>query len=284
MSKNALLVVEGGLGKQIMSMSLLKGLANKYTNVFTVSPYPDIFKASPYVTESFQHGVHDITNIVYDKGTTIFGYNPYQDSRFIKKEAHLMEVWNELVGLEYDENLLPEINLDLLDPIILKETEKIKKDLNKFIIVQFSGGQAAMTNGQGQYIEILKRNYKQGQELVDLLIKKYPDHKILNYSLPNEPYLMNTVRLEAPYIFYFDLVKSATQVICIDSSLQHIAAAVNKPATVIWGETRPEHFGWKIHNNIVKDKQKGAPYFNALGPSLNNLDFPTPEEIIGISE
>jgi len=37
----------------------------------------------------------------------------------------------------------------------------------------------------------------------------------------------------------------------IDSSLQHVAAALNLPSTVLWIGTSPNVFGYDIHTNIV---------------------------------
>ena len=42
----------------------------------------------------------------------------------------------------------------------------------------------------------------------------------------------------------------------IDSSLQHAAAALRLPSTVLWLGTSPKLFGYDIHDNIVADIPK----------------------------
>ena len=37
----------------------------------------------------------------------------------------------------------------------------------------------------------------------------------------------------------------------IDSSLQHAAAALNKPSTVVWVGTSPKIFGYDMHKNVL---------------------------------
>ena len=46
----------------------------------------------------------------------------------------------------------------------------------------------------------------------------------------------------------------------IDSSLQHAAAALGLPSTVVWVATQPKIFGYDIHNNInpVTEFPKGT--------------------------
>lgn len=278
--KKVLISVEGGLGKHIMFTALTKGLKDKYDEVNVVSPYPDIMAACKYIDKSFQSGMADLTELVYSDDCDIFSSNPYNHQDFIKKKLHILEAWAEQLNILTIKDR-PVINTDLIDKNIKIETDKIISDLgDKYIVVQFCGGQSPIGNGVGEYKEVLKRNYYDAQELVNLIKEKYPEHKILNYSLPNEYGLNHSVKLQAPYIFYFNILKSADKIVCIDSSLQHMAAAVNKEAIVLWGETRPEHFGWKIHKNIVKDKQKGSPYFVALGPSIMNIEFENPKKII----
>lgn len=277
--KKALVVVEGGLGKHIIFTALARQLKEKYGEVNVVSPYPDVMKACESIDKSFQFGTTDLSKLVYEKDCDIFNGNPYTNQAFIKKKIHLLDAWSQQLGLKYSKSI-PEIDTSLIDDKIQVETDKVIKDLgNKYIVVQLTGGQSPITEGQGQYVEVLKRNYPYAQKLVNLIHKKYPKYKIVNFALPNEPDWKNTVKLQIPYIFYFNILKKARRVVCIDSALQHMAAAVGQKATVIWGETKPNHFGWDLHDNLLSDEQIGSPYFVALGPSPANIEFPSSKEI-----
>ena len=48
----------------------------------------------------------------------------------------------------------------------------------------------------------------------------------------------------------FSLVQASEKRVLIDSSLQHAAAAMNKPSAVLWIGTSPENFGYKMHQNV----------------------------------
>ena len=283
--KKVLVVVSGGLGKHVMFTALAADLKKKYDKVIVTSAYFDIMKACPNIDEAFPFGQQDLSKTVYEKDCEIISANPYENQLFIKKEIHLLEAWSEVLGIPYDKNkeYKPDIDPTRLSKKIIADSEKIIKDIgSKFIVVQFYGGQSPLVNTEGEYQEVLKRNYHKGSVLVESLKKKYPKYKIINFSLPNEPEIEGTEKLKIPYMLYFEVIKKAEQVICIDSSLQHIAAAAGKKAIVIWGETRPEHFGWKLHYDFVVDDQKGSPYFVALGPSPIAIDFPRPKEIMAI--
>ena len=281
--KKILITVEGGLGKHIIFTALTKKLKEKYDEVNVTSPYPDIMEACPFIDNSFQFGQADLSQLVYDDNCDISNSNPYTHPEFIKKKIHILQAWSEQLGIEYEglKNYKPLIDIDRISPQIKLDTDNIIKQINgKYVLIQLTGGQSPITNGQGNYVEILKRNYPYADELITKLRKKHPKHKILNFSLPNEKSYIDTIRLQAPYVFYFNLMKNADKVFCIDSALQHIAAAIEKKSIVIWGETKPEHFGWDIHKNIVKDKQKGSPYFVAMGPSPLQIEFNTPNEVL----
>ena len=49
----------------------------------------------------------------------------------------------------------------------------------------------------------------------------------------------------------FTLLAVSDKRFLIDSSLQHAAAALNKPSTVFWIGTSPENFGYSMHDNII---------------------------------
>jgi hypothetical protein len=46
------------------------------------------------------------------------------------------------------------------------------------------------------------------------------------------------------------LLQLADKRLLIDSFSQHLAAAFNLPSTVCWVTTKPEVFGYDLHNNI----------------------------------
>ncbi|MHA1304776.1 MAG: glycosyltransferase family 9 protein [Candidatus Heimdallarchaeaceae archaeon] len=279
MYNSCLFVVEGGLGKSIIALSLLKPLKKKYQKVYVLVAYPDIFQYAGLVDGVFLFGSHIYNELILQDDVEVLWREPYNNNDFIKKRAHILEAWTNELDLKKEE-IDYDFTFDNLPNDLLKETEKIKNDINgDYLIIQFTGGQSPI-NPQDKYIEVLKRNYPYPQELIDKLSEIYSSTTILNFSLPNENNYQKTIRLEAPYLYYVDLLKEAKAVICIDSSLQHISKVANKQAIVLWGETRPKHFGWKKHINLAKPVFNSAPYFKPLGQSPAIVEFAKPDEVI----
>ena len=299
MAKKCVVTVEGGLGKNVMFTAMLKELAKKYEKIYVLSPYFDVFKACPYVTDAFPMGQVSTLyqQLCLSDDCDVLWKEPYTNQKFIKKQVHLFDAWAEELGITLSQkamDMVPQISRYTELPLVKTQTEELLKQLNgqKFILIQLCGGQSPLApqfDKDGKLIpyndhnECLKRNYYRGQELVDLLKKAYPEHRILHFALPNEPSYEGADKVQAPYLVFHELCKYADKVVCTDSSLQHLATGVCKDVTVIWGETRPEHFGYSCNKNIcAKNVMNSQPYFRPLGASPAFVDFPTPEEVLKV--
>ena len=299
MAKKCVVTVEGGLGKNVMFTAMLKELAKKYEKIYVLSPYFDVFKACPYVTDAFPMGQVSTLyqQLCLSDDCDVLWKEPYTNQKFIKKQVHLFDAWAEELGITLSQkamDMVPEISKYTELPLVKTQTEELLKQLNgqKFILIQLCGGQSPLApqlDKDGKLIpyndhnEGLKRNYYRGQELVDLLKKTYTEHRILHFALPNEPSYEGADKVQAPYLVFHELCKHADKVVCTDSSLQHLATGVCKDVTVIWGETRPEHFGYSCNKNIcAKNVMNSQPYFRPLGASPAFVDFPTPEEVLKV--
>ena len=299
MAKKCVVTVEGGLGKNVMFTAMLKELAKKYEKIYVLSPYFDVFKACPYVTDAFPMGQVSTLyqQLCLSDDCDVLWKEPYTNQKFIKKQIHLFDAWAEELGITLSQkamDMVPQISRYTELPLVKTQTEELLKQLNgqKFILIQLCGGQSPLApqlDKDGKLIpyndhnEGLKRNYYRGQELVDLLKKTYPEHRILHFALPNEPSYEGADKVQAPYLVFHELCKHADKGVCTDSSLQHLATGVCKDVTVIWGETRPEHFGYACNKNIcAKNVMNSQPYFRPLGASPAFVDFPTPEEVLKV--
>ena len=88
------------------------------------------------------------------------------------------------------------------------------------------------------------------KKAIDEIKKRDPELTILNYTLPNEPSYAGSVRINAPYAVWHEILKKSEGFIAIDSSLQHISASAEKSGVVIWGTTRWSQLGYAHNHNI----------------------------------
>lgn len=296
--KKCLINVEGGLGKNVMLTSILAEFkeAKGYDELYVISPYHDVFKACSVVTDAFPPMQGTLyQELVLDDDCDVYWKEPYSNQRFIKKQCHLFEAWAD----EFSFNLgkpgdeyVPQLDRIAEEYPLVKQAvdEQLSKLGDNFCIVQFNGGQsplAPMTTPDGKpmqyndHQEAIKRNYFKGAEIVKLLKEKYPGTTVVHFALPNEPTIEGTTKLQIPYLAYHLLAAKAKAIICTDSSLQHLSTGVNDNVTVIWGETRPEHFGYCCNNNVcAQHVLNSQPYFKPLGVSPSIVRMPEPEVVM----
>ena len=295
-----LINIEGGLGKNVMLTALMPIVAKKYEEIYIISPYVDSWKACSYVTEAFEPGPQCATlyqELVLADDCDVLWKEPYSNQRFIKKQIHMLQSWLDEAGIDeqYDPAMLPIIDkVDEVFPQLKKQVDAKLQEagINKFILVQFCGGQSPLGPQQDQNgnpipysdrQEAIKRNYHNGQQLIDKLKAEYDDVTIIHYALPNEPTYEGAVKLNIPYVAYRYLASKAFKVVCTDSSLQHLATGACDDITVIWGETRPEHFGWECNKNIcAKHVLNSQPYFKPMGISPSLVKMPSVDEVMSI--
>lgn len=300
MSK-CLVNVQGGTGKHIMATAIMKELKSKYDEVYVTSAYKDIMDACPYVDGSFMFGQSNLyQDIVLDDDCDVLWKDPYDNPKFIKKRCHLFDAWAEEFDISLSApamDLSPQLDI-MRVPQMSKAIEEADKWVNDkhgdFIIVQFTGGQSPFLFEQqmknkdkqdipqyNEYKEPLKRNFHDGQKLVDALREEYKGTAILHYGLKNEPDYKGSEKVILPYLTYRYLAPKAKAIVCIDSSLQHLCAGTGANVIVIWGETKPEHFGYSFFKNVcAKNVKNTQPYFKPLGASPAIVKMPSVDEIV----
>ena len=289
-NKRALITVEGGVGKNVMLTSILPDLAEYYEELYVVSPYVDVFKACSVVTEAFPMGQGSLyQELVLDDECDVLWKEPYSNQKFIKKQCHLFDAWAQEYGIELSKPAMDYVPiLDQIDkpiPNIDAIVADVKKQLGKFIIVQFCGGQSPVQPMQSynDTVEPIHRNFHKGQELINALKKAYPGRSVLHYALQNEPSYEGAIKMVMPYLVYHALAKYADKIVCTDSSLQHMTTGVGTDITVIWGETKPEHFGYNCNKNIcAKNVVNSQPYFKPLGVSPSIVRMPSVDDIMDV--
>jgi hypothetical protein len=298
MKKKIAINLSGGLGKHIMFTSILPEIKKKYSEgVYLNTPYVPVFENNKnvnYINKweeiSYKEAIENIKMIFSD---------PYVHEDFIYKRKHLLEIWAEMLEINYNSEIhFPEIFFNKQEEeewnFRLSEI-KYLVDESPFFLVQFSGGQSPISYDNGGYnqnfnfeYETTKRSYPYMEtvSLVKALREKYPEYKIIRFGLNNEilPFeIRNDVitSINMGYKFFSLLAKKANCVITIDSSLQHLAAASKASSIVIWGETSPKHFGYSLHTNIREEQDdKICSYWNTLGKINYNVVFPSFEKVL----
>ena len=263
-------VLDGGVGKHIMFTALIDKLYEKNKQKLVInSVYPEVFTYSPYVADSRTK----INEIIFDtyynyfrNYDKIFHYDPYK-SDFLKGQKHVLKKWAEMYEIEL-ENYRPNFAINTEREVeLLPHIQKI----NKFVLLQFTGGQGVMTNHYDK--NNFGRNYRYGQDLIYLLQEQYPTHIFIVFGHDNErsEYIGETKFNDqggSPLFKnredFMILSKYCDFFISIDSALHHMCAnrTFNKKGLVLWGTTKPEIFGYPDLTNMISE----YPYCVEISP------------------
>ena len=242
-------IVEGGIGKCVAFSALLPELRKK-SEVQIYTPYIDCFANNPNVKMAYESTIplQDPRIMASDN---IYYCEPYK-SNFQFGKQHIIESYCEHHGVKYNSSMKPKLYTDQHKESVdkwLKDNE-----IEKYILVQFSGGQAKWNYGDNvQYQNINpNRNYQPflAQQVINMLLEEYKDTTIINCVLPNEPHYQGTIRCDLHFAQIHEMLKGAEGFVSIDSCLQHFSASAEKHGVVIWGSTRWTQFGYSHNKNL----------------------------------
>lgn len=242
-------IVEGGIGKCTSFTALIPKLAEK-SPVQIYTPYIDCFANNPNVKLVLEESLplNDERIMASDN---IYFSEPYK-SNFQFGKQHLIESYCELHNVEFDKSMTPKLYTS-------HHAENVKKwkdqnNIDKYILIQLSGGQSPIMFNQGQGYNNVNpnRNYPPylAQQLINLLKEEYPNHTIIDCTLPNEPMYQNTIKSDLHWSENHELMKDADGFISIDSCLNHFSASTEKHGVVLWGSTRWIQFGYSHNVNL----------------------------------
>ena len=297
MKKDLVWIQQGGIGNIVMRTAILPELREKYNEIYVIDPYADIWEIND-VEGSYAQAPNSLYNqlIKGNEDVDVVAENPYNNSDFIKKTIHFNDAVRDLFGFERkgtEECMKDAISLPVAEkhPEVVEDVKNFlnQQTKHKYALIQNTGGQSPLDpNTQIQGIEPLVRNYKFMEALVARLQELYPDYTFIQYKLPSEKLIDGCVSIEKPYLWYRVLGEKLAEdkdnfAVVIDSSLQHILAGTGLNTTVLWGETRPEHFGHSCHHNVdfaKNDLTQEEPYFQLFQNRPAVVRFKKPEEII----
>lgn len=255
MGKTAVFHVEGGIGKHIAFTAVVECYKkhNPDTSIIVVCAWPEIMLKNPFIDRVYRIGntPHFYKDFIYKKDVHIFANEPYKTTTHITKQKHLIESWCELVGLTHT-NEVPRLFLNYREKEI--GCKLVENNTGKPILVfQPFGGPG---KGQQEHSFSWMRDIHPdiAQQLVNKLTEKY---LVVHVCYDNHPTLQNCLRIDQQMQkkVLFGFLENSQARLLIDSSLQHAAAALGLPSTVVWIATQPEIFGYSIHKNIKPKKE-----------------------------
>ena len=253
MSNISIFHIEGGVGKHVMFLSVVSEYRsqNPDKKIIVVCAWPEIFLNNPNIDRVYRIGntPHFYKDFIYEKDVEIFAQEPYKTTSHITKQKHLIESWCDLIGVEKQNYELSKLYINHRE---LEQASSIIKSFNfqKPILIFQPFGGPGKPNQQIPFSWTRDIHPDIAQILIHNLKETYD---ILHVCYDLHPHLENVVRFEQPIPkkVLFSLLAFSNKRLLVDSSLQHVAANMQLPSTVMWVATQPSTFGYSIHNNIL---------------------------------
>lgn len=248
MKQYSLFHIEGGLGKHIAATAVARAIKSNHPDreLIVVCAYPEIFLNLPFVNRVYRIGMtpYFYDDFINGKDTIIFKQEPYFTTDHIHKNLPLIETWCKVHGLKYSGEK-PELIFNIRQQQL--GFRKWKRD-RPVMVIQTNGG--PMKDQPFPYSWTRDMPWPIANQIVQAFASQYhiiqicrqPDQGISGAEVITE----NLSNMEL-----MSLLLQSQKRVLIDSCLQHAAAAVNLPSTVLWIGTSPKIFGYDMHTNIL---------------------------------
>jgi hypothetical protein len=267
---NIIFQIEGGLGKSIMATAMVKVIKKRYknANLIVVTAYPDVFLNNPDVSET--HNINQISGLyllyIKDQKCKVFASDPYKDTDFITEQPiNLLKTWCKVLGLNYN-NEQPQFYLTQPEKDYFKPFYTNDKPI---LTIHPHGG----PEGIG-YQYAWTRDIP--NPTVEEIIEHYKEsHLIIHIKRQDQTIYKDTLQALDGFRSIAILLQMSDKRLLIDSFAQHMAAALNLESTVCWISTKPETFGYKLHDNIKSEPFTKEPNLTAAvyNPFLLSQDI-----------
>ena len=260
--------IEGGIGKNILATAVIDSLkkTDPERKIILVSAWPQVWFNNPNIEQIFPMGqvANFYKNFIKDQDVKIFRVDPYHVEDYILNKKHLIEVWCDLVGANYNGEL-PKLYFSPLEleGIKSKMLQGVTKPI--FLLHTNGGGSGPKSRPYSWYRDIPVQN---AIEVVNYFKNDYHIYQ-LGYQGQSLLPGCNKLTLETREILAAPLFSKKR--LLIDSFSQHASVALDVKSVVCWVGNKPEILGYDSHINI---KPVAKPVFDTYHSSyLDDFDI-----------
>lgn len=250
--ENVIFRVFGGIGKNVMATAVCSAIKSHYpdSKLIVLASFPDVFLNHPSVDRVYQDGAtpYFFEDHVKDKEVKIFAIEPYSHEGHILEKEHLIESWCKVCGVPYNGEQ-PFIDISSREEEYFQNqfSNLLRADKPSILIQPFGGP----INQQFKYNWNRDIPFEQISKVVAILKERF---NVVQVAHDQQIAVPNTLSFKSNLRGLINFVNLVDSRLLIDSSCQHIAAALNKPSTVCWITNKPWVFGYPIHSNILANE------------------------------
>lgn len=237
--------IDGGIGKSVAATAVSKAIKAQYPNdeLLVITGYPEVFLCNPYVDKvfNFNNLNYFYQDHIEGREVKIMSHNPYLETRFIMEQGHLIKVWCEMFGIQYNGEQ-PELFINHREQVFFGNQFASQKPI---MLLQTNGGAANQPN---KYSWTRDLPLATAQQVVYAFAN---DYNIVHIRREDQLQLQGTTPIQADFRALAVLISMSAKRLFIDSFAQHTAAALGMPSVVAWVGNKPSQFGYAMHTNII---------------------------------
>lgn len=238
--------VNGGAGKNVMATAVVKAIKRQYPDyqIIVITAYKEIWLYNSNVFRLYNFGAtpNFYNQYVKDnKNIKVFGLEPYMTTDYILKNKHLIQIWCEMYGIEYNGE----------KPELFFNAREVDFHINKYnlssapyLVLQTNGGGQQET--KFSWMRDMPMN--NANDIVNHFGKNF---RIIHIRRDDQLAINGTEQFKGNLRELMTIIRFSNKRIFIDSVCQHIASALEKPSTVLWVRNNPEVLGYNMHENII---------------------------------
>ena len=268
MKKYAIFNVQGGIGKHIAATAVAKCIKNNFPDreLIVVCAWPSPFINLDFVDRVYKEGMtpYFYQDYVLGKDSLLFKHEPYFTTDHIHGNKSLIENWCELSGLEYNGEK-PQLVFNLREKQLANVLWQSDKPI---FLLQSSGGIYNQTDGP-----VYKWTRDMPVDMTNKIVEEFREnYNVFQVVKANGLVAEGAIPIADEYsvMELMTILLRSDKRLFIDSSLQHGAAALDLPSTVMWIGTNPKVFGYDLHDNIVANQ---LPEFKLPDSFIFNYNF-----------
>jgi hypothetical protein len=242
--KIIIFTINSEIEDHVIATAVCKGIKKKYNewDLLVVSNFPEIFDNNPnvFINLHLENSSNLYSDYIKNNECLIFSQHPSQHLDFYKNNKSLIQMWFEVLGVPYD-NETPEVYLSKVEKEYYFNLLSYDKPI---LVIQHSKNRKI----QNIYNWTEEFPPKLTQEIIDLYKEKYT---IINIYIHNTIQYNGVLNIEILNIKVLIalLMVSEKRIFC-NGVMQHLAAALKRPSTVLWINSTPTVFGHDLHTNI----------------------------------
>lgn len=247
--------LNGGYGRVVSATGVVAELKKKNPEkiINIVTSWPEIFINNPHINKCYSLN-HEYLYDDHIAGTEYLEPEPYKLQGYITGDLHVVNGFaKELLG----EDKFCEPELFLTETDLEQAKQFISQQPKPVILFQPFGSTGGKTvDGKRILADTSYRSlpYEFAKELHDKLVEKYT---VICIKDQNQAGIDGGLTMPPmPLRMIAALLVYAKGIIAVDSSLQHMAAALKKRAIVLWGSTNSRQLGYSTNLNLEGDPHK----------------------------